>query len=119
MSKRFRNKTCVYCARDGSSSTGDHIFAREFFPVERRNGLPMVPACVECNNAKSALEHYLTAVLPFGSQHPDAKAMLVNDVPRRLAKNQKLHQTLIAGSSKFEVVEGAERVERMAIPFDS
>ena len=63
MGKRFKGKTCVYCA--GASETGDHILAREFVPVAHRSQIPQVPACRRCNKDKSDLEHYLTAVLPF------------------------------------------------------
>ena len=66
MSKRFRDKPCVYCLTNPSTTTGDHVFAREFFPEAARANLPKVPACESCNNEKSHLEHYLTAVLPFG-----------------------------------------------------
>jgi len=72
MSKRFKNKLCVYCLKNPSTPTGDHIFAREFFMQDRRANLPKVPACKHCNNEKSQLEHYLTAVLPFCGRHPDA-----------------------------------------------
>ncbi len=63
MSKRFRDKPCDYCLTNPSTATGDHVFAREFFPEAARANLPKVPACESCNNEKSRLEHYLTAVL--------------------------------------------------------
>lgn len=44
MSKAFKGKTCVYCGGTDMSSTEDHVFARQFFPEERRAGLPKVPA---------------------------------------------------------------------------
>lgn len=119
MSKRFKNKTCVYCAREGISSTGDHVFAREFFPVEKRANLPIVPACTSCNNTKSTLEHYLTAVLPFGGLHPDASPILSNEVPRRLARNKKLHNNLREGSTTVDVREDNQQIERFAVPFES
>jgi len=74
MGKRFKGKTCVYCATAGASETGDHILAREFVPVARRSQIPQVPACRRCNKDKSDLEHYLTAGLPFGGRHADAAA---------------------------------------------
>jgi 5-methylcytosine-specific restriction endonuclease McrA len=51
MSKRHVGKTCVYCGT-APAATMDHIFAREFFPVEQRANLPKVPACRSCNGTK-------------------------------------------------------------------
>lgn len=119
MSKKFKGKTCVYCGGEGISSTGDHVFARQFFPPEKRSGLPIVAACSACNNAKSELEHYLTAVLPFGGRHPDSSAILADAVPRRLAKNQKLHNNLAAGIGRLAVAEGDQAGEHLAVPFES
>jgi hypothetical protein len=94
-SKRFKNKPCVYCGDVGS--TGDHIFAREFFPVGDRANLPQVPACASCNGLKSALEHYVLSVLPFGGNHPASSAILRDIIPRRLSNNHKLHLQLAEG----------------------
>jgi hypothetical protein len=94
----------------------DHVFAREFFLVERRANLPKVPACVACNGAKSQLEHYLTAVLPFGGQHADGLVHLTEMVPGRLARNQKLARGLSAGLSRT-LVPGRDS-PAMTIPID-
>lgn len=96
MSKKYKGKTCAYCAVEGSSTSEDHVFARKFFPEERRANLPKVPACEACNNAKSKLETNLIATLPFGATHKDAKKIL-SMVPNRLAKNKKLHRELASG----------------------
>src|ERR1700722_9395653 len=101
MSKKFKKKTCVYCCGKGISTTGDHVFAREFFLKSRRATLPQVPACAPCNKEKSELEHYLTAVLPFGGRHDDASINLETMVPPRLAKNAKLHRGLGQRSSSI------------------
>src|SRR3954454_11522216 len=93
VSKKFKGKPCAYCAKR-KAETDDHVFAREFFLVEDRQNRPKVPACSQCNNEKSKLEHYLTAVLPFGGRHEQAVANLQRGVPGRLAKNQKLHRVL-------------------------
>jgi len=90
MTKRFSGKTCAYCAIPNSSATGDHVVARQFFLARDRANLPKVPACTRCNNAKSSLEHYLTAVLPFGGRHATATENLETQVPRRLENNQRL-----------------------------
>jgi hypothetical protein len=98
------------------AATMDHVFAREFFLPDRRANLPKVPACAACNGAKSQLEHYLTAVLPFGGQHADGWAHLSGIVPRRLARNQKLARQLSAGLSSV-IVQGRE-TPAITIPID-
>jgi hypothetical protein len=87
---------CVYCA-DAPSVTADHIVARQFFLSNRRGDLPKVPACERCNRQKSELEHYLTAVIPFGGRHPDATVNLETMVPKRLLKNHRLRENLVLG----------------------
>ncbi|WP_277057778.1 hypothetical protein [Trichlorobacter lovleyi] len=104
MSKKYKNKLCIYCAQR-QSVTGDHIFAREFFLPAQRANLPQVPTCQECNNEKSKLEHYLTALLPFGGRHPDASENLKIMVPPRLAKNVKLHRTLASSRDRVFIKE--------------
>jgi hypothetical protein len=106
LSKAYKGKTCVYCASLACSSTGDHVLAREFFPEDRRDGLPKVPACKPCNQTKSQLEHYLTTVLPFAGRHPDAHRVLTTMVPRRLAKNRKLHNQLAASQGRAWIKRG-------------
>lgn len=119
MSKRFKGLTCAYCATEGASTTGDHVFAREFFPLNKRGNLPKVAACEACNNGKSKLEHYLTAVLPFGGKHPDASHMLNSMVPPRLAKNVKLHNALSEGQSRAWINRGGFIRPTMTIPIDA
>lgn len=70
------------------------MYSREFFQISERDSLPKVPSCSECNNKKSQIEHYLTAVLPFGATHPNAKKALAVDTKKRLSKNKKLHNKL-------------------------
>ncbi len=113
MSKKYKGKICVYCA-DNISIIGDHVFAREFFLEHERENLPQVPACDECNNKKSTLEHYLTAVLPFGGRHSHAKENLTKMVPKRLQKNRKLHKALKNGMAYIEVGDS----KNMVIPIE-
>jgi len=117
MSKQFKNKTCAYCGQQ-PSTTADRVFSREFFLIARRANLPKVPACRQCNGEKSDLEHYLTAVLPFGGRHPDAQVNLADMVPRRLAKNASLHRRLNAGATRRWTRQGSVDVPAMTIPFD-
>lgn len=119
MSKRFKNKPCVYCLHP-SSDDGDHVICRQFFLPQHRGNLPKVPSCRGCNKKKSDLEHYLTAVLPFGGQHAAAGVMLKTMVPPRLGKNAKLHSILTAGKrTALSSRNGGPWVPQMSIPFDS
>lgn len=93
MSKKYKGKLCAYCCKE-KSVTGDHVFAREFFLIDKRDNLPKVPSCEKCNHDKSEIEHYLTALLPFGGRHKDAHENLKGMVPKRLRKNPKLHKSL-------------------------
>lgn len=120
MSKKFKGKLCTYCRVNTSTRSGDHVFAREFFLKAKRDNLPKVPSCESCNNEKSKLEHYLTAVLPFGGQHPGARENLREMVPGRLAKNLKLHRTLTEESkhTDTEDVPGVT-LPTLSLPFNS
>ncbi|QDC44766.1 HNH endonuclease [Methylophilus medardicus] len=116
--KRFRGKPCAYCTAN-PATTGDHIFAREFFLPDARANLPQVPACEACNNLKSQLEHYLTALLPFGGRHADASVNLNDHVPPRLQRNQKLYKELDAGRGNAWAFENDTWQQTMSLPFDA
>jgi hypothetical protein len=121
VSKKYRDKVCVYCA-DAPSITADHIIARQFFLSNRRANLPKVPACERCNRQKSELEHYLTAVLPFGGRHPDATTNLETMVSKRLLKNHRLRNTLVLGlkqSTARHPDEDSLAQTSVAVPIDS
>jgi hypothetical protein len=118
MSKKFKGECCAYCAKR-DAITRDHVFSREFFLLSERDDLPQVPACVECNNDKSKLEHYLTAVLPFGGRHSAAAQNLASMVPKRLSKNAKLHRELASGQQRAEIsTTRGQSVEVMTVPID-
>jgi hypothetical protein len=117
MSKKYKGKICVYC-QQRPSKQGDHVFSRELFLESERANLIKVPACDECNNDKSVLEHYLTSLLPFGGLHTDAKEHLNTLVAPRLERNQKLKRELSAGMSYVTTVdENGNESRALAIPF--
>lgn len=118
MSKKYKNKTCVYCLEENSSRTGDHVIARQFFLESRRANLPQVPACVACNGEKSELEHYLTSVLPFSGRHPDARENLREMVPARLKNNTKLRTELATHLEKPSGDVSGGRVSGRELPFN-
>jgi hypothetical protein len=107
MRHKFHGQQCVYCGAE--ADTSDHALGKKFFLVERRGNLPQVPACGRCNNRKSELEGYLMAVLPFGGKNADAREIVQNFVPARLAKNAKLFRKL---------QRGYERSGGTSIPLD-
>jgi hypothetical protein len=116
--KAYKGRTCVYCSTPAASNTGDHVIARKFFLIPHRDGIPIVPACGRCNGEKSRLEHYLTAVLPFGGRHQDANANLQMVGPR-LAGNRRLAAELAQGS-QFRLVSknGGPWEPERTIPFN-
>lgn len=119
MSKKYSGKTCVYCAKPSSSIDRDHVISRQFFMVSRRGNLPVVPACKSCNNAKSQLEHYLTAVMPFGGRHTDSSVSIDTMLPPRLLKNNKLAQALGIGMDKRFISHNGNPWEPvMSLPLD-
>ncbi|MCZ8387807.1 HNH endonuclease [Achromobacter xylosoxidans] len=120
MSKQYKDKTCVYCAQPGKSSTGDHIVARSFFSVDERSNLPQVPACASCNSTKSNLETYLTALLPQGARHQEDVSDYHAESRKRIEKNQKLVRELKAGVKISGRVDGTGKpITETTIPIDS
>ncbi len=103
-SKKYKAKQCVYC--QGPSSTGDHIFAREFFLVNKRQNIPIVPSCLKCNSNKSIIESYLSTVLPFGGRHSDALENLKYNGPRRLKGNARLGKEIRSSVSTIWAQDG-------------
>lgn len=120
MSKKFKDKICVYCNDGKSTKSGDHIFPRKLFLERRRGDLPKVACCQKCNNKKSQLEHYLLTILPFGATHEDAIENLSSLVPGRLAQNISLHEKLYNRQS-IEYVKNENGVIEpyMSLPFNS
>jgi hypothetical protein len=117
-SKKYRDQLCVYCS-SRPSETADHIIARQFFLPGRRDKLPKAPSCKRCNNRKSKLEHYLTALLPFGGRHPDAHENLVTAALGRLAKNVPLHRDLRGNQGRMISLENGIYRPTMTLPFES
>ena len=120
MSKQYKGKTCVYCAKPGASSTGDHVVARSFFTIDERDNLPQVPTCASCNSAKSALETYLAALLPQGARHQDDVSGYWAASRQRIDKNQKLFRELRAGVAASRRHDGIDKpVTETMLPIDS
>lgn len=119
MSKKYKGKLCIYCARR-IATTADHVIARQFFDVKRRSDLLKVPACAECNNIKSTLEHYLASVLPFGSNHESAHEMVCSAVENRLNRNLKLKKYLQSRKArKWTKSERGIYTNNLQIPIDN
>ncbi len=118
MTKKYKGKTCAYCG-DAVSDTADHVFAREFFLESDRDQLPKAPACESCNRRKADLEHYATALLPFGGRHAAAASNLTTMVPKRLQKNAPLRREIAEGMRQVMTREGASRSPSLVIPVDT
>lgn len=115
MGKGYKGVPCVYCL-EREAEDGDHVLSRQFFPKDKRDNLPKVPACKKCNNEKSKLEHYLTAVMPFGAQHRDARGAMAMVEPR-LEKNKKLRVRLAEGMRQvFKSLNGGAWTPEMTVP---
>jgi hypothetical protein len=112
VSKKYKGKVCVYCSKE-LATTSDHVFAREFFLVKHRDGLPQAPACNRCNGEKAKIEHYLTTVIPFGGLHRDASAILRTMVPKRLERNSKLRRHLERGFTGEKIPLEPGQIERL------
>lgn len=117
MSKKYKGKLCVYCC-SAQATSADHVFAREFFLISHRSNLPQVPACDHCNCKKASLEHYLTAVLPFGGKHAAALETLRDLVPKRLEKNKRLKRELAGGMSSGWLKENGLFLPGGTVPLD-
>ena len=96
VSKKYKGKLCVYCARSEADGA-DHVLSRKFFLQRDRRGLPKVPACTACNGSKSELEGYALTVLPFGGRHAAAAVGLATQVTKRLHENAPLQRELANG----------------------
>ena len=117
-SKKYKGRTCVYCA-EAVSETADHVVCRNFFLPEYRDNLPKVPACLECNGAKSKIEHYLTALLPFGSGHPAALSGQTKQVERRLRRNRPLREQLSNEMKRLRICKSdGQKEDMLALPID-
>lgn len=115
MGKGYKGVPCVYCL-EREAEDGDHVISRQFFPKDKRDNLPKVPACKKCNNEKSKLEHYLTTVMPLGAQHSNARGAM-EMVESRLEKNKKLHVRLAEGIRQvFKSINGGPWAPEMTVP---
>lgn len=119
MRREFKGKICPYCSLR-VSKTDDHIFAAKFFLERDRLELPKAPCCRVCNGNKSTLEHYLTAVLPFGGRHEQAAENLTTAVPGRLEGNHKLARNISSTMNRAWLKEGDGIYQRTStMSFDS
>lgn len=98
------DRLCTYCGQPGASED-DHVIARQFFPDDERyrGALPKVPSCGPCNRAKQRTEDIAGVVFQFGDDSEASRRVLLDRVPRTLAKNRRLHQSLRQGLEDFLV----------------
>jgi hypothetical protein len=77
----------------------DHVIARQFFPPDERwrGNLPQIPCCRPCNQEKSKVENIVGVIMQFGDASAGARKVLVDRVPRTLARNRPLYDSLREG----------------------
>lgn len=109
---------CVYCGA-AEAGTIDHVFPKSMFLVEDRHNLPTVSACPACNNTKSQLESYLTAILPFGGLHEKANQTLSTLVPSRLENNEALRSQIRTSMAPAFVQSNGVLNPTFMMPFDA
>lgn len=107
---------CAYCG--GRTQTRDHVPSRVLLDEPFPENLPIVPACLECNNQASADEEYLACLVEcviFGTTEP---ASLGREKIRRLLTERATLQARIAAAHRREEsvfsVE-LERIERIVV----
>ncbi len=93
------SEICAYCGE--SASEREHVIARQFFPPEQRyrGDLILVPACGTCNREKQFVEDVTGVLIPFTGHGDASKNLLLDRIPRTLAKNKRLADS-IKGSLK-------------------
>ena len=102
---------CIYCG--GLEETRDHVPSRIFLDAPLPENLPVVPACVRCNNGFSLDEQYVACVIesvisgtadPDRIQRPQIAEILRNNGALRskiaAAKKQVGQQTTFAVEEK-------------------
>lgn len=86
--RRRGEAVCVYCGSK-PATTQYHVLSRGFYVPPYPANLFTVPACHECNQAKSRnediLRDFLTIDLPSASA-PEAKALFQTTVARSIAR---------------------------------
>lgn len=110
MTARRHPPHCPYCSV-GTPSTDDHIFARAFFPKNKREKHPKVMACQLCAVKKSKLEEYVMNSISFAGRHSDAVEMANISLDVRLKKNQKMARELAAGVIVGDGVSRSSTIE--------
>jgi hypothetical protein len=95
---RADERVCAYCGEVGANEN-DHVVARQFFPNDERirGSLPTVPSCGRCNRAKQRVEDTVGVFVQFGDGSETSRRVLMDRIPRTLAKNRRLHHSLRDG----------------------
>ncbi|MDO9443545.1 MAG: hypothetical protein Q7T73_21905 [Beijerinckiaceae bacterium] len=97
---------CLYCGGllVELATNRDHAPSQSFLQEPRPENLPMIPACIECNNGFSKDEAYMVASLSSaisGTTAPEKQ--IIPSARRILAKSEHL-QALIQRSSSYTTI---------------
>jgi hypothetical protein len=92
---------CTYCGEE-CLTTRDHVPPLSIFPPESRSNVNFVtvPACAKCNDGVHDEDFKVFISLCTGMK-TDAQNNLLKSVQRTVAKNSKLKQEIIRGSTRI------------------
>lgn len=105
---------CAYCR--SATETRDHVPARVLLDEPFPENLPVVPACLECNNSASADEEYLACLVECVICGTTKPGNLARDKIRRLLTGRSALQAKLDTAQQAGVFDiELERVERVIV----
>jgi hypothetical protein len=109
---------CAYC-RD-ATETRDHVPARVLLDEPFPENLPVVPACLDCNNSASADEEYLACLIECVIQGTTEPAILGREKIRRLLTERPALQAKLTAAHRQDQQKSVfsvelERIERVVV----
>ncbi len=109
---------CIYCG--GLEETRDHVPSKVFLDSPFPENLPVVPACLNCNNGFSLDEEYVACLIEsIVAGSVDPVAIRRKSIAKKLKENVSLYSRIATGMSQsngqtFFQVE-SERVRNIAL----
>lgn len=109
---------CAYCC--GATKTRDHVPARVLLDEPFPENLPVVPACLDCNNSASADEEYLACLVECVIHGTTEPTTLGRKKIRRLLTQRISLQARLAGAHRQDEQQSVfsvelERIKRVMI----
>jgi len=91
----------MYCV-EATATTADHVIGRKFFLANRRDKLPIVPACQQCNREKARLEDHLMVVLGFAHSRMDKRMEAQAKIIEAMGLNEKTARVCLLRSRRHD-----------------